>query len=299
MNKIIKIREKAGNALLIAILIMSVLLVFGLGINRLIIKEFQVERAMLQGGQAYYSAEGASELGLYDIKTNLAGYEVEDQTGEVESTAGYDYSISALGDYWPCDMYGGQVVEDDDDQMWRVLAPEESVMVPLFSGTDKLSNFKIEYYTEIVSSDQSLRWKILGINENSGMTEAISNYEDDVYGGSLEASSVSAYYYKDYGREWGGRIYWMTMEDISTFLDGHDYPYLILTNVSEDQSYDDMYVKLSDGEDLSGDAMQIVCEYVKVEADGLMADYIQQIDAYIKRGEPLPVFDFVLWEKEL
>lgn len=292
MNKI-GFKNKSGNALLIAILIMAVLLVFGLGINRLIVKELRVEKTLIEGGQAYYSAEGASELAMYDIQTNLAGYEVSDVGGVVESEAGYTYDIVARGETWPCDMYGGQVVFDDAGDLWRVIKPEESVMVPLFAGTDKIEGFKIDYYTDTADLSENLRWKILGISQ-IGLTEAISNYEEDLSLGSFTARDENAYYYKDGGYSWGGRIYSMTFESVENFLSTHDYNYLILTNIysGEDGVYEDLYVRLSEAD------IDLVCEYVKVEADGSLGDYIQQIDTYIKKGEPLPVFDFVMWEKD-
>ncbi|MFA6528432.1 MAG: hypothetical protein WCT46_02730 [Candidatus Gracilibacteria bacterium] len=303
MNKNLfkKLRGSDGNALLIAIFIMAILLAFGLGVNRLIIKEFQVERALVAGGQGYYSAEGAAELGMYDIQANLAGYEFEDQAGESFSGADYLYSVLAVGESWPCDMYGGQVSEDENGDLWRKIVAEESVMVPLFAGEDSISDFEIQYYDEDIASTDVLRWKILGINQTSGLTEAISNYEEDSVGvqTSFIASSENAYYYDSDSSPWGGRIYWMTMESVSNFLKTHDYNYLVLTNVADDSSYDDLFVRLSGAKDVSGNNMEMVCEYAKVEADGLVSDYIQQIDAYIKQGEPLPVFDFVLWEKDL
>ena len=298
MNKKIN-RQKGGNALLIAILIMAVLLVFGLGINRLIVKELRVEAALIDGGQAYYSAEGASELAMYDIETNLAGYEVSDESGDVVSEASYKYDIVARGENWPCDMYGGQVIENDVGDLWRVLAPEESVMVPLFVDMDGIKEFKIEYYTDTPGMYENLRWKIMGISSEGyslGLTEAISNYEEDLSSGSFDEESGHGFYYEDLGGSWGGRMYAMNeSESVKNFIDSHDYNYLILTNIysGEDGLDENLYVRLSEAD------REFVCEYTKVEADGLMGDYIQQIDAYIKQGEPLPVFDFVLWEKDL
>ena len=298
MEKLIKNRD--ASALLVAILIMSLLLVVGLGVNRLIIVEMKVERGLLQGGQSYYSAEGASELALHEIVASITGYEGGD-SGEFDSGVAYEYEILALSDVWPCDVYGDKVFEDEDGVLWRVLEVEESVMIPLFLEEEKMEEFKVEYFVETDSgfSDDLLRWKILGIN-SAGLTEAISDYEEVSAGLNTATAPTSfetidfAGTYKDYGGSWGGREYWFVEESIGTFLGAHDYNYLILTHVMEDASDENLlYLRLSEGD------TDFVCEYVKIEAEGSYGEYVQQIDVLMKEGEPLPVFDFVLFEKEI
>lgn len=293
MNKILK--NKSGSALLVSILIMAVLLIVGLGINRLIVNELRIERNLIAGGQAYYAAEGASELALLDIKANLAGYE-GDYGGDMGNGAEYAYEIFALGEIWPCDIYGEKVYEDENTgDLWRVLEVEESVMVALFSddGEDitEMEGFRLDYALEM-GFEGMLRWKILGIAGN-GLTEAISDYEE-VYGGQFGyfyANNKTSGYYDDLGESWGGRQYVFVEEyNVADFLREHDYNYLILTNNSEEDV--DLRVKLSEGDN------DFVCEYVGIEADGLNGELVQQIDVFVKEGEPLPVFDFVLWEKE-
>ncbi|MFH1298364.1 MAG: pilus assembly PilX N-terminal domain-containing protein [Patescibacteria group bacterium] len=295
MNKNLLTNRK-GSALLVSILITAVMLVVGLGINRLIVVELRVERSLVQGGEAYYAAEGASELALLDIKANLAGYEASGEEATLDNGASYDYEISALGPVWPCDVYGDKVY-DNEGELWRVLEVEESVIVPLFSddGEDltHLEDFKLDM-TMDAGLPGSLRWKILGINGASRLTEAISDYED-IHGGGFYnwyANSKTAGYYQDLGGSWGGRQYVFIEEyNVSQFLRDHEYNYLILTNLSAGDY--DVYVRLTDGDS------DFVCEYVGVEADGFNGDFVQQIDTFVKEGEPLPVFDFVLWEKEV
>lgn len=278
-------KNKSGSALLIAMLIMAVLLVAGLGINKLIVAELRVERTLVEGGQAYYLAEGASELGLYDVVTNESGYEASKEAD------GYAYSIVAKGDVWPCDDYGDLVEEDDAGDLWRILEREKSVTIPL----GKLSDFKLYFDYETITGvsplGEALRWKILGIDEN-GFTEAISGYDELSGAGYWQALAHNAGSYQQAGFSWGGRLWeWLAGENVSNFLKDHKYNYLIITNVIQDGNEGDrLLIRIDSGDD------EFVCEYMKVEADGMVGEYIQQIDAYMKEGEPLPVFDFVLWE---
>lgn len=296
-------KNKNGSALLVAILIMAVLLVFGLGINILIVMEMKVERGLVSGGQAYYSAEGASEVAMYDIVTNIEGYEVTDETGVLSNDSEYVYSIEAMGTVWPCYEYGDKVYIDDSGVMWRVLETEESVMIPLFydDGTDvgKITDFILYYYTMdeggIYPINEVLRWKVVGIDEQSGLTEAISAY--DILSGlpsSFNSATKTGGYYMDLGAVWGGREYEYIDSNLKSFLESHNYNYLTITNVVDEASdvQYDLYVRMDNANS------EFVCEYVKVMADGMFGDYTQKIDAFIKEGEPLPVFDFVLWEKE-
>ncbi|OIP80073.1 hypothetical protein COW94_01115 [Candidatus Peregrinibacteria bacterium CG22_combo_CG10-13_8_21_14_all_44_10] len=297
-----KIKDNRASALLVAILIMSVLMVMGLGINRLIIAELRIERTLVGGGQAYYSAEAGTELALYDIVSNVDGYEVTDETGELPNSVLYSYSIDARSDIWPCDVYGDKVYEDDSGVLWRALEPEESVMTPLFyddgSSILNMGDFQVYYMvtteTGIYPTDEVVRWKILGIDQ-SGFTEAISSY-DEVSGGtsSWTALTKESGSYQSVGASWGGREYEWADQNVSNFLNSHYYNYLIITNVIQDPSLADrLYVRLDSSN------TEFVCEYVKAEADGINGEYVQQIDVYMKEGEPLPVFDFVLFEKDI
>ncbi|HAU40298.1 MAG: hypothetical protein UV80_C0001G0056 [Candidatus Peregrinibacteria bacterium GW2011_GWF2_43_17] len=293
-------KHKEGSALLVAILIMAVLLVFGLGINILIVMEMKAERGLVSGGQAYYSAEGAVEMAMYDVVTNMKGYEVVDEAGSLSNEADYVYSIEAMGETWPCYEYGDKIYTDDAGAMWRVLETEESVMIPLFDDAGKITNFTLYYYTMdeggIFPTGEVLRWKVIGINEDSGLTEAISAYDILMgFPSSFESAMKTGGYYMDIGTTWGGREYEYLEANLKSFLELHSYNYLTVTNVVNEESdmeYD-LYVRMSDAN------VEFVCEYVKVVADGTFGDYVQKIDSFMKEGEPLPVFDFVLWEKDL
>lgn len=289
-------KNRQGNALLISILIMAVLLVVGLGINRLIITELRVERMLVQGGQAFYAAEGAVEQALLDANTYLEGYEGEGQSVDVGNGAGYFYEIFAQGDVWPCDDYGHLTYEDDSGDLWRVLELEESVMIPLFryetGGLEKINDFDVDFYvdSDVAVTGDVLRWKILGISEG-GLTEAISDYLENFQ--SWSADTESAGFMDSFAVAFGGREYnYIEDYNVQSFLDSHNYNYLIITNIAESGVDNDIHLRLDNGDG------EFVCEYVKIEADGVNGDFIQQIDVVMKEGEPLPVFDFVLWEKD-
>ena len=62
-------KDNRGNAILITILIMGVIITLTAGINALIIREIKENTAYINSGKAYYAAESAAESALLAICT--------------------------------------------------------------------------------------------------------------------------------------------------------------------------------------------------------------------------------------
>ena len=212
-----------------------------------------------------------SELGLYAVKVNLPGYEPifenYDFTGAVSTTSlvSADAAVDAREDSVPCE---GQAEWED----WGVLAANESVQLPLFAQTAedgtvaKNTSFVVEFYvgdeegetlfydmTSVLTTQDVLRWKILGLYTYNGVTEtkAISEYipldqsnnrffkeEPTQFGpGALgvDPKYTQAKYYSS-----GFRSVFHPHYPIQNFLNENDYNYLVMTNII--QGVEDAYI---------------------------------------------------------
>jgi len=274
---------------------MSFVIVFGLGISSLIVDAVRVETNVIEAGKAYFAAEGGIEETLYFQENELPGYEAvveESAPTELENGATLIYEMFAVGEEVPCDHRSSD---------WRTLGPMESISLPVFkageSGRVDIVTFEVEYYVEDgaggkVSVDDSLRWKILGLDKNDDYrTEAVSgllNFSESAIGANNEGEILNS---DDLGNHYdlsGATQTYYTGDmgyAISTFLEDHILNYLILTNFASD----DMQVKLITAE-------EAVCEYTLTEADGFSGGTKQSIDVQVKLDSFLPVFDFVLYQ---
>ncbi len=278
--------NQRGSALLISILLMSFVIVFGLGISSLIVDSVRVERNVVEAGKAYFAAEGGIEETLYFQENELPGYEMNEGGVLLENGAEMSYEMSALAEAVPC---------AHRDSEWRTLGAQESISLPLFyageGDSEQVESFEMEYYVEDFSgvTSNALRWKILGLDSDDleKFTEAISGLEDfdptmidggnngmilssDDSGNHYDLSGVTQTNYEDY--------------PISTFLENHILNYLILTNMADDE----MQIQLRTN--------AVACEYTLIEADGESGGTRQSIDVQVKLDSFLPVFDFVLYQ---
>jgi hypothetical protein len=274
-----------GSALLISILLMSFVIVFGLGISSLIVDSVRVERNVIEAGKAYFAAEGGVEEALYWHENALPGYSVLDDY-EFENDATMEYDLVASEEVVPC-------AHRDE---WRVLAPRESVSLPLFYGEDvavrgDVTEFEVTYELDYGTDwpnpyENALRWKILGLDTDGDMeTEAVSEIEDYDPNNPipLNQADVGSHYDQD-------PVPYYTNDPshpISTFLENHILNYLVLANLTTKY---DLKFKLT--------ADVATCEYALIKADGLSHGAIQSIDVQVKLDSFLPVFDFVLYQTD-
>lgn len=66
------IRQKGATAILLSVLVLSSLLVIGLGYPTLIIIQLKMSRAVKESTQAFYAADAGAELCLYQIKKGIS-----------------------------------------------------------------------------------------------------------------------------------------------------------------------------------------------------------------------------------
>lgn len=290
--------KKRASALLISFFLMSILIVTGIGISAIVIRDIGTVRTILNGVKAAYAAEGMSELGLLVVKEKLPGYEIllNDQAFESGVVASLD--LNAREELVPCE---DTQVENSE---WRNLLHNESVQLALFydeeTGIAKIEDFVLSFYLPNNDSPDGnvLRWKILGLNNTTGNTEAISDYIS--ISGNTDSSPTSfdedntANFYQDY--------YFYEDYIIGQFLDDHDYNYLILTNVvqlpqtntfASDAEQNSINFKLT--RNPTSGTGGVVCEYAVINSVADLSDVRQSVKTLIKEGENLPVFDFALY----
>jgi hypothetical protein len=68
-------RTRPGVSLLISLILVSILVVFGIGVSNLVISSIRESANVNQANQAYYAAEGGMEMGLLENKSKDAGYD--------------------------------------------------------------------------------------------------------------------------------------------------------------------------------------------------------------------------------
>ncbi|OGJ44005.1 hypothetical protein A3J23_04195 [Candidatus Peregrinibacteria bacterium RIFCSPLOWO2_02_FULL_48_14] len=311
-----------ASALLLSFFMMTLLILVAISVSVLVVHDSRTVRTLMAGSQATYAAEGMSELGLYEVKSNLPGYEPTFEAYAFASLVSADAGVSAREDSVPCT---GQAEWGD----WGVLAANESVQLPLFAQTAedgtvaKNTSFVVEFYvgdeegetlfydmTNVLTTQDVLRWKILGLYTYNGVTgtKAISEYipldqsnnrffEDNPtqFGpGAIGADTryTQAKYYSS-----GFRSVFFSNYPIQDFLNENDYNYLVMTNIIQGVSDAYIYYRLNWSSGGSGTLDKVVCEYAQISstADATLAEARQELVTLVKQGESLPVFDFVLY----
>lgn len=286
----LKISKQPGSALLISILLMSFVIVFGLGISSLIVDSVRVERNVVEAGKAYFAAEGAVEQALYVRENSLPGYNNEAE-GTLENEAGWKYNSVAAEKMVPC---------SHRPESERTLAAGESVSLPLFYGDSTnsrvdLNYFKIDYSLDFnntvpKSYDYALRWKVLGLDNGDYETESVSEVQsyDASYTSAMLSSADNGSHYDQDGPPYVNAPSY----PVSNFLNEHIFNYLVLMNLTE---FDLNFTM--DADDPNTQSEEITtCEYSLIEADGLSNGVKQSIDVQVKLDTFLPVFDFVLYQ---
>ncbi len=170
---------RAGNALLIAILLTSILILITLGLARLITSESRQIADLIRNGHAEYLAEGGSELGqliFYSTESSYAGddYKVE---WEINSQpAKIEFAVNTTTNHFPIlpkEYFEGNIDDQRKQLLFQKLLPGESVEIPL-TGNE---SFEVEYFLpnledttlgDFTQADLNiLLFKLSGEQENS------------------------------------------------------------------------------------------------------------------------------------
>ncbi|QQR55394.1 hypothetical protein IPG41_02460 [Candidatus Peregrinibacteria bacterium] len=312
------VRSPRASALLLSFFLMSILILVAISVSVLVLRDMGTVRTIVGGTQAYYAAEGTTELGLYELKKNLPGYEPTYEDLLFLSHANGDLNSLARS--------GNLVVPcEDQGEQWHALAQNESVQIPLFAQTDAAGtlepsdgaymNFYVEFYAGLeegtvdlasVPVRDVLRWKVLGRTGSStapGATEAMSEYIP-LYNelGFYDSTSPTKFGTADLGGlppgYQDGKFYSSSGANfdagypISTFLSGHVFNYLVLTNiVTESTENETIFYRFRSMD------YEPVCEYVELAASGssTYGSARQDLNTLVREGENLPVFDFVIY----
>lgn len=208
-------QNREGTALLVALMIMGILMVLSLGLSRLIIGDVRSIRDQVDAGTAYYLAEAGIEKALLDLHQQLPGYQTKAEGddlyfGEKDQQQKTNFKIFNQTKVFPHrdgDEFNLNEKKATPAFFYNDLKLNESITIPLFShdgekwrgsgkeGTqgnvDNFKNFRLEYYVGykgalnegvggewiLTNNDVDvLRWKIFGINKETGETEALSDY---------------------------------------------------------------------------------------------------------------------------
>ncbi len=174
-------RVHRGSALITTLLMTSLIMLIALGIAQLIAGDLKTGAEFVREGKALYMAEAGLERGLLELKQKHPGFQPkpfsEALTKDLDASLIYDLEFLTQATELP--------VEDG----YRILEQQRSVAIPLFN-VDKdnvphaISDFLVKYYVPFKENIQNaklqdidlLRWKIVGINNDNGNAESISDF---------------------------------------------------------------------------------------------------------------------------
>lgn len=307
-----------ASALLITFFLMALLITAGIGVSTMVLSDVVTVRTVVGGAQARYAAEGMAEYGLKILKDKLPGYEVLDEIQTFKTGAEGFLTIAAREAVVPCSVNN----DDEGEAVWRRLAFNESVQLPLFAETDtgqeKIDQFYVEFYLgdsegnpvldPIFQNVDVLRWKILGLLGDN--TEAISEFipidgvnttpeNPTLFGSDPNYVINQDYFYaKYYALDSNGNSYtFFPHYPILDFLRNHEFNYLVMTNVVQvtSPSPENFFIYFKLHSTVPG--VDAVCEFVDMDTvgDATYGEARQSVETVVKEGENLPVYDFVLY----
>lgn len=294
--------KRTASALLLSFFMMGMLILVSLGVSYLVIQDLGTMRTVVGGVQATYAAEGMTEIGLHMVKSNLPGYETEiDSSEDYFNVTLASLDLDALSSIIPC--------ENQSEEEWMRLSKNESIQLPLFyqesTGDDaviEVEDFVVNFYVgdEEGNAFQGqleldvLRWKIIGFVDTETLTEAISefipiHFADPIT--HLGTWNVTEPQYKQ--GKYTSRGGFTADLPITQFMQNHEYNYLVLTNVFESSAYYIYYQLQSPTENLA-------CPYVEVNgiASNEFGESRQSLTTFMREGENLPAYDFVLYNTD-
>ncbi|KKT75698.1 MAG: hypothetical protein UW70_C0030G0017 [Candidatus Peregrinibacteria bacterium GW2011_GWA2_44_7] len=297
---------RRASALILSLLLMSFLIVLGLGISSVVIDSVRIERNVIEAGKAYFGAEAGVERALFYEESNVPGYEIE-ETFTLSNGAQATVQLHAIGLQVPCEWR--------PDPLWRDLELQESVSWPLFRYEEgeaavMVQHFDLSYFVDRggdygAVNGNVLRWKILGIDQDHGNTESISgilDYDASVSPNHLIATEDTANFYDGIS---GSTFVNYSQYPIDEFLKNHRFNYLILTNIVSPSLQDisvqtaesnrlKVQISTEDENELTED--QTACEYAFIQSQGVVGGAFQSLEAQIQLDSALPVYDFVLYQ---
>lgn len=306
--------ERKASALLLSFFLMSMLILVAISVSVIVVRDLATVRTVVSGVQSFYAAEGSAELGLHTLKVSLPGFEPSFDALVLANASQTSLETHARESTVPCEEQGDE---------WRALAQNESVQIPLFAQVDSegtledIDDFYVEFYVGYedgtvnqlyVPSTDVLRWKILGLSDTSGSgyTEAISEYIPlHTYNGARASEETPTFFGTDEEAlgvmpdgYTNGKFYQaggnFDIYPISSFVTSHETNYLVLTNVVTQSSHNTIFFRFH------ATGVEGVCEYAELASTGRtdFGDTQQELTTYMREGENLPVFDFVIYHTD-
>ena len=207
MNRITNKNKKnlKGTALLIALLVMGVFITVSIALFGLIFREIRDTKNFIDAGKAYYAAESGIEEALYNLNTELPGWEGDENLnkGQFDNGVSYKYKVSNTCDSYPCfdpteyDLLS--ILANKPEKLYEELDLSANTIIPMFvvktdsdgkKTVKSIKSFVVQFFAgfnpsedlNITSGDISgwdvLRWKIFGMKNDSGryVTDSIDDF---------------------------------------------------------------------------------------------------------------------------
>jgi hypothetical protein len=175
---------RTGNALLISLLLMSILILITTGLARLVTSETRQIASMMRNGQAEYLAEGGTELGqliFYNIEPGNEAtfdgkyeFEIPNESDPKE----IEFHLTGTTNHIPVrsrDVFENATNDQTKSLLFQPLFPGQSVEIPI---KDNIEEFEVEYYIETIDVDglgqfqqrdlDVLLFRLSGVKEQRG-----------------------------------------------------------------------------------------------------------------------------------
>jgi len=221
-NLILKFRKsfenQSGSALLVALLVMGVIVSVSVSLSVLVLKEVYSVGELISYGNSYYATESGTEVALYRLNNELAGWDTdgEYEFGEYGKGIIFEYKVKNKCNSYPCfdeDLY--DVDSMPVDKFYNVLNLNESVTIPMFvtenGEIQSVKDFAVEFYVNFdpttdlrftngsqISGWDVLRWRLFGmrhtkdgyVTESINDFTAVSSFQNKRKGESLISNSA-------------------------------------------------------------------------------------------------------------
>lgn len=322
-------KHNNGNALLIAIIIMGILLTLSLAVSDMLITTLKDNRLLLEKTKAWYAAESGIENALFAVYNHKPGF--EEQINHTTNNPPYSYSIQAASDRFP--IIANTNSSSDDENQYATLRLNESVAIPLFAENAEVKRFHVDYYLNPRLNTNTraenidiLRWKIFGIKRGEQLLEVLSEFVPMGMNGSEGDTAENptclgiddnCYNAGSFYERQGDDTFIVHKADfltnsgklISDFLNQHDQNFLVLTNMVNTNIIGLPGQNEQTRRRIANIRYRVIAEdendakftlpTIKITSDGFAGTTTnatkQSINLEIKREAFLPVFGYALY----
>lgn len=322
-------RPPPGSALLIALMLMSILMMLGLGVSNLVISQIKEGRLLIEKTKAWYAAEAGLEHAMLAVSSNPPGFEAKEKKELADTGVGYEYQIRATASRIPAKESADVELEEET---YNILHHNETITIPLFRGTaegDGVKKFHADYYfapelklaSGFLPDDLDiLRWKIFGIAKDGAM-EVMSEFvpankdssavaptcigTEEKLSKALQCYVFATFYVRQLGASGSPELHKSETYPIAKFLAEHRQNFLVLTNISnvdliatkigltsdEKKKIANIYYRVVEGEN----EPRLTLPYIEISVDGQAGETQQSLDIQVARDRVLPVFNYALY----